>query len=85
MKISKKSLILIQWSHICFLRENSKYFWCFSNRFPNDPCTGESKNGTCYTTEECNQKGGTRSGSCAQGYGVCCTCKLLTGYIILKL
>jgi hypothetical protein len=46
-------------------------------RFPNEACgvTGESKNGTCYTTEECSNKGGTSSGSCADGFGVCCICK----------
>jgi len=44
-------------------------------RFPNDPCTvtGGSKNGTCYTGEECSNKGGINAGSCAQGFGVCCT------------
>jgi len=42
-------------------------------RFPNDPCDGGSRNGTCYTKEECSNKGGTEDGSCAQGYGVCCT------------
>ena len=25
--------------------------------------------------EECSNKGGTEDGDCAQGYGVCCTCK----------
>ena len=24
---------------------------------------------------ECEDKGGTKDGSCASGYGVCCTCK----------
>jgi len=42
-------------------------------RFPNDACDGGSRNGTCYTKEECSDKGGTEDGSCAQGYGVCCT------------
>ncbi|XP_059097284.1 uncharacterized protein LOC131891672 [Tigriopus californicus] len=43
-------------------------------RFPNEPCVAAaSKNGTCYTSDECTSKGGTKSGSCAQGYGVCCT------------
>jgi len=42
-------------------------------RFPNDPCDGGSRNGTCYTKEECSNKGGTEDGDCAQGYGVCCT------------
>jgi len=25
--------------------------------------------------DECDQRGGTNEGSCAEGYGVCCTCK----------
>ena len=55
---------------------NTVFLSKFNFRFPNDPCNGDgSKNGTCYTLEECNQKGGARAGSCAQGYGVCCTCK----------
>jgi len=50
-------------------------------RFPNDPCavSGGSKNGTCYTTEECSNKGGTNAGSCASGFGVCCTFTLNCG------
>ena len=47
-------------------------------RFPNQPCnTGGSKNGTCYTSEECSSRGGSSIGSCASGFGVCCTCKKL--------
>merc|ERR1712156_980362 len=43
-------------------------------RFPNDHCdAGGSRNGTCYTKEECSNKGGTEDGTCASGYGVCCT------------
>lgn len=43
-------------------------------RFPNDGCSGSnSRNGTCYTSQECSSKGGTSSGSCADGFGVCCT------------
>ena len=46
-------------------------------RFHNDACTGTgTKNGTCYTAEECGEKGGNNEGSCAQGFGVCCVCKL---------
>jgi len=42
-------------------------------RFPNDQCDGgSSKNGTCYTTSECTSRGGSSSGTCANGYGVCC-------------
>jgi len=42
-------------------------------KFNNDPCdSNETKNGTCYTEAECENKGGKASGSCAEGYGVCC-------------
>lgn len=42
-------------------------------RFPNDVCSGTSYNGTCYTSEQCSSKGGTSAGSCASGFGICCT------------
>merc|ERR1719230_639482 len=29
-------------------------------------------NGTCYTADECTSRDGVASGSCAEGYGVCC-------------
>lgn len=50
-------------------------------KFPNDACsvTGGSKNGTCYTAEECSNKGGVNAGSCASGFGVCCTFTLTCG------
>jgi len=49
-------------------------------KFANDPCEGSnSKNGTCYTEEECEDKGGTASGNCAEGYGVCCTFSMNCG------
>merc|ERR1711971_1146651 len=49
-------------------------------KFPNDVCAGSnSKNGTCYTAEECSNKGGTSSGSCASGFGVCCVFTLSCG------
>merc|ERR1719510_2137715 len=50
--------------------------------FPNDACDAGSKNGTCYTTEECSKKGGTNDGSCASGYGVCCSFKVECGATI---
>ena len=28
--------------------------------------------GTCYSATECVQQGGTVSGNCASGFGVCC-------------
>ena len=61
-------------------------------RFHNNPCTGSdasSSNGTCYSSEECSIRGGSSVGSCAGGYGVCCTCKytiyIISGTSLLKL
>lgn len=31
-----------------------------------------NRNGTCYTSSECGDKGGMSKGSCAAGFGVCC-------------
>jgi len=43
-------------------------------KFPNDACIASTtKNGTCYTASECETRNGANGGSCAQGYGVCCT------------
>ena len=38
--------------------------------FPNGGCASQdaSRNGTCYTSEECLDKSGTVSGNCASGY-----------------
>ena len=44
-------------------------------RFPNSVCAGDTFNGTCYSAEECSNRGGSSSGTCANGYGVCCICK----------
>ena len=33
-----------------------------------------------YFSAECSDKSGTSSGSCADGFGVCCTCKILARY-----
>jgi len=43
-------------------------------KFPNTACSSSTtgRNGTCYTTSECTAKGGSTSGSCASGFGVCC-------------
>ncbi|XP_059081757.1 uncharacterized protein LOC131879445 [Tigriopus californicus] len=32
----------------------------------------EIENCTCYTTNECLQKGGSAAGNCAAGFGICC-------------
>lgn len=42
-------------------------------KFANEAClANDGKNGTCYTQDECEENGGSPSGSCADGYGVCC-------------
>ena len=42
--------------------------------FKNDACASSDsgRNGTCYTTTECQNKGGRALGNCAAGFGVCC-------------
>jgi len=44
--------------------------------FDNMLCQGTNKGaldvGTCFTAEECGDKGGTSIGNCASGFGVCC-------------
>ena len=46
-------------------------------RFQNEPClTSAMNNGTCYTKNDCANRGGLAQGSCASGFGVCCYCKL---------
>ena len=44
-------------------------------KFPNDGCNSSISNvyGVCYTASECTSLGGTSTGSCASGFGVCCT------------
>ena len=43
-------------------------------QFPNTECTtASSSQGTCYTGSQCTSRGGTADGSCASGFGVCCT------------
>merc|ERR1712223_2140988 len=43
--------------------------------FSNDECTTTSPTtptGICQTSTECSDNGGTSSGNCASGFGVCC-------------
>jgi len=42
--------------------------------FQNLDCKSQDsgRNGTCYTSTECGDKGGKKSGNCAAGFGVCC-------------
>ena len=53
-------------------------------KFANDVCEGSSRNGTCYTSEECSQLGGKDDGTCADGFGVCCKCKWCSSQSFLK-
>merc|ERR1712079_114221 len=49
-------------------------------RFPNSACgSANNFNGTCYTASECNSLGGSSSGTCASGFGVCCVFSLACG------
>jgi len=54
-------------------------------KFPNEVCNSSSSTntqGTCYSASECSSKGGTSSGSCASGFGVCCTMSVGCGATI---
>ena len=71
----KGSIILLLVSHTCYLNNdrNGKLLNVFTIvNFPNDGCTSGSTSGVCYTASECKSLGGTSSGSCASGFGVCC-------------
>lgn len=51
--------------------------------FANDECQPtttavKDATGTCFSTTECTDKGGTNSGKCASGFGICCTFFLST-------
>jgi len=60
-----------------------KVFSLFSIvQFPNEACTSTSgtySNGTCFTSSECSSKGGSASGNCAAGFGVCCVFSVSAG------
>jgi len=47
-------------------------------KFTNSVCAGSSRNGTCYTAAECSNIGGSKDGTCADGFGVCCIVILTT-------
>lgn len=47
-------------------------------KFSNSICAGSSRNGTCYTSAECSAIGGSKDGTCADGFGVCCIVILTT-------
>jgi len=69
---------------LCLAKQerNDRMFSLFSVvQFKNDPCTSSDKissastdyrNGTCVTSSECIDRGGSAKGNCAAGFGVCC-------------
>jgi len=47
-------------------------------KFTNSECQAKSDatlKGTCFSESECSDKGGTKDGNCAQGFGSCCVFK----------
>jgi hypothetical protein len=50
------------------------YFESFINKVNN------SHTYNILFSSECTNKGGTAAGSCASGFGVCCTCKNLFSF-----
>merc|ERR1711997_428760 len=68
--------IILLINHIYTEPRKGKQFSLFNIvQFPNDECTSSSSStttGTCITTSECTNAGGSGSGSCAAGFGVCC-------------
>ena len=55
-------------------------------QFENTECAGTSgDNGTCFTSNECTEIGGTADGTCASGFGVCCVLKVMRKLFHLSL
>eukprot|EP00096_Caligus_rogercresseyi_P009593 TRINITY_DN327_c2_g1_i2.p1 TRINITY_DN327_c2_g1~~TRINITY_DN327_c2_g1_i2.p1 ORF type:complete len:273 (+),score=4.76 TRINITY_DN327_c2_g1_i2:29-847(+) len=49
-------------------------------KFTNTFCQGSGNRiGTCYTVEECESRGGIKSGNCASGFGLCCVISISCG------
>merc|ERR1712038_2123598 len=49
-------------------------------KFQNTACKGSgTRNGTCFTEAECDNNSGVKSGSCADGFGVCCVTTIAIG------
>lgn len=66
------------------LPNGSKRFLNLFNiiKFQNGPCFSTNilygqMNGTCFHKMECDQLGGLSLNSCANGFGVCCVCKII--------
>ena len=58
------------WSYTLFFFMISVFSLFSIVTFPNQGCASQdssARNGTCYTSSECQNKGGTSSGNCAAG------------------
>lgn len=46
-------------------------------RYQNTACSNsDQESGTCLADAECNRRAGTNIGTCANGYGTCCSFKV---------
>lgn len=61
------------------LLRNGKFSIFQIIKFENAPCVGGTRNGTCFTSAECDSAGGTEDGNCADGFGVCCSVTITSG------
>lgn len=48
-------------------------------KFENAQCKGTTYYGNCFTEQECKSNGGTKDGTCADGFGVCCIKTISSG------
>ena len=81
--LKKKTSLLVVYSLalVSAAGRDDKQFSIFNViKFPNEVCASASSlNGTCYTATECTSLGGSSSGSCASGFGVCCVFSIACG------
>jgi len=80
MAIFRITLLAVFLLKICSAADlrNARFSLFSVVAFPNDECTTETATdnefykGVCYSEQDCGSNGGTASGSCASGFGVCC-------------
>ncbi|XP_065162415.1 uncharacterized protein [Atheta coriaria] len=65
---------ILQQDNYSFNNRQSRFLSLFTFvQFSNQECMGATgDNGTCLTAQQCQQRGGSSSGPCAGGYGMCC-------------
>jgi len=80
LKMTFKHLVLLATLATCCMARDKRIGLFNVVSFPNDVCVGTgSRNGTCYTAEECSNRDGTEAGTCADGFGVCCVISIACG------